>query len=134
MADFKYKGKKKLKFDPKKLKSLLAKNLTGKEVAKLVGISEATLYRYTKHLKENKELVGHVADSELTDLTLLGAKARMRLEEKIMTMNPIELIALMDRSFQQRRLLEGKSTQNVSILTSIINEAHEQLKSKLGKK
>jgi hypothetical protein len=40
-------------------------------------------------------------------------------------MNPIEAIALMDRSFQQRRLLEGNSTANISTISKIVLEAHE---------
>ena len=46
---------------------------------------------------------------------LLGGKAQARLHQKLDAnkMKTIELIALMDRSFNQRRLIEGKSTANV---------------------
>jgi hypothetical protein len=38
----------------------------------------------------------------------------------------LETIALVNRVFQQRRLLEGKSTENIGAITRIINEAHEE--------
>ena len=37
----------------------------------------------------------------------------------------IETIALVDRVFQQRRLLEGKSTENIGSITRLIHESHE---------
>ncbi|MFN0118177.1 MAG: hypothetical protein ACKVQC_07820, partial [Elusimicrobiota bacterium] len=45
-----------------------------------------------------------------------GAKGRYRLHEHLDggKMRPIEVIAAMDRCFQQRRLLEGQSTENIS--------------------
>jgi hypothetical protein len=39
-------------------------------------------------------------------------------------MTPIEAVATMDKSFQQRRLLEGKSTENIFSLRKIIEDAH----------
>jgi len=81
----------------------------------------------------NKEIVKEVEDTEVVDLSLLGAKARAKLTELIGTMKPIELIALIDRTFQQRRLLQGKSTENVSVLSAIITKSHEQLKASLKK-
>jgi len=57
----------------------------------------------------------------------LGAKGRKRLHELVDSGNSkmIETIALVDRVFQQRRLLEGKSTENVHSITRLINESHE---------
>lgn len=127
MGDYRYKGLKKLKFNPKKLKSLLKLKLTGVEISKRLDISEATLYRYLNYLKLQEPKIKEIDRVELTDLTLLGAKARMKLAERIEDMKPIELIALVDRSFQQRRLLQGKSTANVSVLSKIIQEAHKNV-------
>ena len=54
---------------------------------------------------------------EPLSVMLLGGKAQAILHEKLDAkpnkMKPIELIELMDRSFNQRRLLEGNSTANV---------------------
>lgn len=133
MADYIYKGVRKLKFDPKKLKRLLKLNLSGKETAKRMSICEATLYRYLVYLKRQELVVKDIDSTELIDLTLLGAKARKKLSEKIEDMKPIELIALVDRTFQQKRLMQGKSTANVSVLANIIAEANKNIKEKLSR-
>lgn len=60
-----------------------------------------------------KVLIEKIKDRELNDLYLLGAKARNRLHTLLDEGNTktIETVALMDRAFQQRRLLEGQSTE-----------------------
>lgn len=64
-----------------------------------------------------QDLVAHVRAKEAEDLVILGAKARQRLHELVESETKlIPLIALVDRSFQQVRLLQGKSTQNVSLI------------------
>ena len=57
-----------------------------------------------------------IKDRELNDLYLLGAKARKRLHEVLDNEKPkpIEATAIMDRTFQQRRPLEGQSTENIA--------------------
>lgn len=76
-----------------------------------------------------QDLVALVKTRELDDLTLLGAKARQRLHELLDSgkTRMIETIACMDRSFQQRRLLEGSSTANIGLLTKLIGDAHATL-------
>ena len=56
------------------------------------------------------------------DLYLLGAKGRQRLHELLDQGNSkmIETIALVDRTFQQRRLLEGQSTLNSNSLSALV--------------
>ena len=56
-----------------------------------------------------------IKEKEIAALYLLGAKARNRLHELMDEgkTKTIETVALMDRSFQQRRLLEGQSTENI---------------------
>ena len=71
--------------------------------------------------------IAEICEKEILDLTVLTVKARQRLHELAATMNPIEAIALMDRTFQQRRLLEGKSTSNIATLQKIIREANKDL-------
>ena len=62
-----------------------------------------------------------MAPGQADDLVILRAKALARLHEKLDKdkLNPIALIASQDRTFQQSRLLEGKSTFNVSSLLRI---------------
>jgi hypothetical protein len=60
-------------------------------------------------------LVNLIKEKEINDLYLIGAKARHRINELLDEGNTkvIETVAVMDRSFQQRRLLECKSTENI---------------------
>ncbi len=73
------------------------------------------------------KMVERIKEKETADLYLLGAKGRKRLHELVDKGDSkmIETIALVDRTFQQRRLLEGQSTQNISNLTAIIQAAHD---------
>lgn len=66
--------------------------------------------------KEVARLVKHIREKELDELVLLGAKARARLNELLEEgkTKAIETCAIMDRTFQQRRLLEGNSTANIA--------------------
>lgn len=88
---------------------------------------------------ELKEMIGAIKKAELDDLTLLNAKGRAHLHTLIEAgnMKPIETIALIDRTFQQRRLIEGQSTENISIavVTREIEEIDQriaELRGKLG--
>ena len=73
------------------------------------------------------EMVEKIKEKELSDLYLLGAKGRHRLHELIDKGDSqmIPTIALVDRVFQQRRLLEGRSTANIATLTALIVNAEE---------
>ncbi|MBI4523148.1 MAG: hypothetical protein HY695_04960 [Deltaproteobacteria bacterium] len=73
-------------------------------------------------------MVERIKDKELEDLYILGAKSRKRLHDLMDKGDApmIPTIALMDRAFQQRRLLEGKSTENISQLTQIVEAAAKQ--------
>jgi len=68
------------------------------------------------------ELVEKIRKNELNDLYLLGAKGGLHpdelLDEGDSTMIPT--IALVDRTFQQRRWLDGTNLGNINSLTAII--------------
>ena len=70
-------------------------------------------------------IVERLRKNEMDDLTVLGGKARQRAHDIFDTGKPalIPTIAVMDRVFQQRRLLEGRSTANIANLTAIIEAA-----------
>ena len=70
------------------------------------------------------KMVDLIKEKEVSDLYLLGAKARKRLHELLDEGNTkaIETTAVMDRSFQQRRLLEGESTVNLHTIMDDIAE------------
>jgi len=74
-----------------------------------------------------QKLVEEYKSKELIDLTVLNIEARARLHDLVPTMTPIEAIALMDKSFSQRRLVEGKSTENIFSLRKIISDAHNSI-------
>jgi hypothetical protein len=78
---------------------------------------------------ELNEMVDLIKSRELNDLYLLGAKGRHRLHELLDQgqTKVIETIALVDRTFQQRRLLEGGSTANIGVLTKIMMDSDEKL-------
>jgi predicted transcriptional regulator len=81
---------------------------------------------------EIMQMVDIIKTKEVSDLYLLGAKARKRLHELLDEGNTktIETVALMDRSFQQRRLLEGQSTENIAQIHADIAAIREQEKMK----
>ncbi len=81
---------------------------------------------------EIMQMVNIIKTKEVNDLYLLGAKARKRLHELLDEGNTktIETVALMDRSFQQRRLLEGQSTENIAQIHTLIEEIDKREKEK----
>lgn len=101
-------------------------------IKKRTGIDNHTVAKYLATQEaytdpKFKALVDAVCEKEIFDLVSLTVEARDRLHNLAPTMNPIEAIALMDRTFQQRRLLEGKSTNNIATLAKIISEANNDL-------
>ena len=103
-------------------------NLGTYEIGNIMGRSPHTIRKYCQSplFTDPKfaVMVEEYKSKELLDLTAMTISARARIHDLIPTMSPIEAVATMDRSFQQRRLLEGKSTQNLSTLSKIIQEAH----------
>jgi len=101
-------------------------------IAGKLGKSHHTVIKYLQSEVYNdpsiKEIVEKIRDKELDDLTLLGAKARQRLHD-LLDEGKAQLIpalAVVDRSFGMRRLLEGRSTVNVGLKTQLIEAAHRQ--------
>ncbi len=91
-------------------------------IAKKIGKSHHTVIKYLEDQRifddpEVQKLIKVIRDKELNDLLLIGVKARKRLHELLDEgkTKAIETTAIMDRSFQQRRLLENNSTSNLLI-------------------
>ncbi len=80
-------------------------------IAKRTGRSHNTVSKYLRSEVYSdpsiSQLVERIKEKEIQDLYLLGGKARARLHELLDEGNTkvIETVALMDRTFQQRRLL-----------------------------
>lgn len=71
---------------------------------------------------EIQQMIDTIKGKELEQLTLIGGKARTILDKYLNDClegnkepNPISVTAILDRTFQQKRLLENKSTDNLSI-------------------
>ena len=118
----------------KELARMKAMNELGESptsIANRMGRSHNTVIKYLEsdvyHDVAIAEMVEKIKEKELSDLYLLGAKGRHRLHELIDKGDSqmIPTIALVDRVFQQRRLLEGASTANVSTLTKIIEASQD---------
>ena len=107
--------------------------LSSHAIEKKTGRSKHTIRKYLEmgacDDPEVQQMVAIIKSEELTDLRLIGYKARINLHAQLEggKMRPIENIAAMDRSFQQVRLLEGESTENVSV-SAKIHELSNDLK------
>lgn len=117
--------------------------LTPKAISMKLGRSHHTVQKYLQSEvfmdPAVQKLVDKIRDRELDDLYLLGAKARKNLHDMLDKGKGgmIPTTAVMDRAFQQRRLLEGLSTSNLKSLTAIVLAAHaepDQAENKEGKK
>jgi len=123
------KGKRLNKREQALIKASTELGKSGYQIEKETGISHTTVGKYLKDQEaysnpKMKEMVAQIKEHEILDLTVLNVRAKQRLHDVAERLNPIEAIALMDRTFQQIRLLEGKSTTNIASLTKIIQEAH----------
>lgn len=100
-------------------------------IAQKMGRSHNTITKYLNGEicsdAEVTKMVEGIKKTELNDLYHLGAKGRQRLHELLDKgdTSMIPTIALVDRVFQQRRLLEGQSTQNIATLSRIIEAAQD---------
>lgn len=124
----KKKGKQPTKREQAQMLALRGLGMGTYEVGQIMGRSPHTIRKYCESPMftdpKFKALVEEYKEKELLDLTAMNISARARIHDLIPTMTPIEAIACMDKSFQQRRLIEGKSTENVFSLRKIISEAH----------
>lgn len=126
------KGKKLNVLEKAEVKALTNLGHSSYGVSKRTGINVGTIEKYLRDQEAYSDpkmmaLVEEIQAHEIEDLTVLTVRARARLHDIANRMNPIEALALMDRSFQQRRLLQGKSTENIATLHKIIIAANKDL-------
>lgn len=124
------KGRKLRKSSKANITALSQLGMTNSQIEKRTGHSHHTIKAYLESAEAYSDpnmarMVEQLKEKEILDLTVLNTEAKARLHELAPRMNPIEAIALMDRTFQQQRLLEGKSTANIATLTKFIQEAHD---------
>lgn len=114
------------------IKALAELNNSMNAIERRTGINRGTVAKYlADHEAYNDpkimDAVAKIKEGEIADLTVLNIEAKDRLHQLAPVMNPIEAIALMDRSFQQLRLLEGKSTQNIATISKLVAGANPEL-------
>lgn len=122
-----------------KLKALTDMGQTPTAAAKVVGIDHHTALSYIRDRaavfedREIKAMINRLKQAELDQLTTITGKARLILDQYLDDVmagereaNPISVTAILDRTFQQRRLVEGASTVNVS-LRSVAEQAAQRL-------
>ncbi|MBI3001857.1 MAG: helix-turn-helix domain-containing protein [Deltaproteobacteria bacterium] len=130
-------GTKPTKTELARMKAMHDLGLSPTAIAKKIGRSHNTVSKYLRSEVYNdpqiSQLVERIKEKEVQDLYLLGGKARARLHELLDEGNTkvIETVALMDRSFQQRRLLEGNSTANIGLLSALVEAAHRRDKAEV---
>ena len=117
-----------------KFKVMEQSGLTPHAIGKHMGRDPKTVRKYLESPayqtdEDLQEMVETIKTRELSDLYLLGAKGRQRLHELLDKGDSqmIPTIALVDRTFQQRRLLEGGSTANIGFFAKLIIEADAKL-------
>ena len=90
-------------------------------IGKKLGVDQRTVKKYLGsdaiQCPDIGEVVKIIKDHELNDLYLLNQKARANLHKRFDEGSPnvIESTAVMDRTFNQKRLVENLSTENVDI-------------------
>jgi len=133
-------GRKPNKRELARMKALSDMGESNRSIARQLGKGHTTVKKYLNSDVFNDpdidKMVERIKETETTDLYMLGVKARRNLHilADAGKMRPIENIALMDRVFQQRRLLEGRSTMNVGIHTQLVLAAEAEDQPQRGKK
>jgi len=89
---------------------------SNREIGRTVGIDHHAVARYLNHPLLNdpdvQRQLAHHRKNEIVATDFLIAKGRQRLIEYLdqEVVQPIPVLAIVDRSFQQRQLLEAKPT------------------------
>ena len=134
-------GRKPTKKDLAKMKVMSELGVSPTAIAEKLGKSHHTIIKYLQSDVFTdptiKAIVEKIRDTELNDLYLLGAKGRQRLHELLDSEDKVQMIptiALVDRTFQQRRLLEGHSTVNLGLKMQLVLAAEAEDRAQRDKK
>ena len=117
-------------------KVLSDQGMTPNAIGVMMGRDPKTVSKYLSQEitdPEVERMVELIRKAELSQLYQIGLKSRVILIDYLDSVlagerevNPISVTAILDRTFTQRRLLEGSSTMNISSLTAIIHAVHEK--------
>ncbi len=126
-------GRKPNKKELARMKVMSELGVSPTAIAEKMGRSHHTVIKYLQSDVYTDpsigEIIERIKEKETQDLYLLGAKGRQRLHELLDEGKApmIPTIALVDRTFQQRRLLEGKSNVNIGLKTQLVIAAHRHM-------
>ncbi len=126
------------------MKALSDSGLSASSIATRMGKSHVTVMKYLRTQEywmepEIQELIDRIKKRELSELHGIGGKARAILNNYLdecldgtTKVNPISVTAILDRTFTQRSLLEGRPTeiQGVHNMVSYIQGEIVELKKK----
>lgn len=109
------------------------KGLTYKEIAALYGVHENAVRNAILPLKKLFGLVGNgkssteyrKIESKVLDVIRTVVASKMLDEDKLEKASLRDLAVVFKEIFQAHRLIEEKSTQNVSLRSSLVMAAHE---------
>ncbi len=126
-------SRQKTKADPHKIAELLSSGKINKsDVAKLLNVTPQAIYN---SIRENRiDTSGFdipsIKDKEIDELYVLGSILRKRMYDKVVSddkLGLIEMCAGIDRTFQQRRELQGKAHSSINVFTLVLQRADQQI-------
>lgn len=98
-----------------------AKGKSIREITNSVPYAYNTVRAVLVNQIPDQDLVNAINKREIAELDILGGLARTNLIKRFTQSNPnvIESTAVMDKTFQQRRLMRDLSTENVSVAADV---------------
>lgn len=110
------------------------KGLSYEEIGKIYGVDKRTVGRAIRPLRELFGLVGNgrastewrSIESKVLDTIRTMVSERMLDDEKLDAASLRDLAFVYREIFQAHRLIEGKSTENVSLRSAMVLDAHER--------
>ena len=131
------------KLDRKQALALAARGLSSGEIAKMQGVARTTVWRFLDRLRPEKQAVSDFKANRADVFARLQAR-ELDLKERILdnlgedavfdalsahqkTSLYHTLTISSGTSYDKERLERGESTQNIGLLTRLLDEAHETL-------
>ncbi len=125
--------KKPTKTSGKHLAHLLGDHkLTPSEAARVLGVTPNSVYDALQRYKIDISALDldRIKNEHESELIAINALARGRIFDKLLNdpkLGLIEMTAVLDRSFQQLRELQGKGHNSINIFTTIIQQVDDNI-------
>lgn len=121
------------KVTPGKLHNLLGNHkLNPSQASKILNVSENAIYDALKRYRIDVSAfdIDSIKSQHESELIAINALARGRIFDKLLNTDKlglIEMTAVLDRSFQQLRELQGKGHNSINIFTTIIQKVDNDI-------